>query len=275
MPHFKPSDKADYQIHYEVFPKSLPRSAMFIHGNLASNGWWGPSREVWRKKSKDQNWAGTMVLVEMRGCGQSHPPKTSADVDMKKFAEDFISLAAALKLGPMGLVGHSTGGLVAALMMALKPDLFFGQVLLDPVGPGGVKLDDTVIAAFQKMKADRVLTGAVIGGTIHKNNPNTPFFNDVIVKDAFQAVQTVGPWILEALKNVDYRALLKGVKKPSLVLHGEHDAVLPMGDSMELALLMGGEFSVLKGCGHCANVENPELFVQKVHEFLFESTGAS
>lgn len=210
-----------------------------------------------------------MITAEFRGCGKSTAPKSLADVDMNVFAKDFIALVESLKLGPVNLVGHSTGGLICALMMSARPDLFERQVLLDPVGAHGVKFEDSMLGAFEQMKRDPVLTATVIGSTIHKNNPNTPFFKDVIVKDAFMAVQSVGALVLQALKGFDTTEQLKSVRKPTLVLHGEHDVLLPMADSMEMALMMNGDFKILKGCGHCANIENPDAFVEVVHGFLF------
>lgn len=268
MPFFKPTG-ADYQINYDVIPNALPQTTLFLHGNLASNRWWTPVREAWAQRNKDQKWTGSMIMAEFRGCGKSTAPKSLADVDMNLFAKDFIALVESLNVAPINLVGHSTGGLIAALMMSTRPDLFDRQVLLDPVGANGVQFDDSMLGAFDQMKKDPVLTATVIGSTIHKNNPNTPFFKDVIVKDAFMAVQSVGPWVLQALKGFNSSAQLKVIRKPTLVLHGEHDHLLPMADSMEMALMMNGDFKILKGCGHCANIENPDVFIEVTQGFLF------
>lgn len=268
MPFFKPAG-ADYQINYDLIPNVLPQTTLFLHGNLASNRWWLPAQEAWSKRGKDNQWKGSMIMAEFRGCGKSTAPKSLADVDMEVFAKDFIALVESLGLAPIHLVGHSTGGLIAALMMAARPELFDRQVLLDPVGANGVQFEDSMLEAFDLMKKDPVLTANVIGSTIHKNNSNSPFFKDVVVKDAFTAVQSVGPLVLQALKGFNTSAQLKTIRKPALVLHGEHDALLPMADSMEMALMMNGDFKILKGCGHCANIENPETFVEVAHGFLF------
>ncbi|MEN0058963.1 MAG: alpha/beta hydrolase [Bdellovibrio sp.] len=257
-------------INYEVKEGLVPHDTFFIHGNLASNRWWYPAEEVWAKKAAGKNLKGALIYGEFRGCGKSTPPKDLSEVDMHLFAEDFIAVLKKLNRGPVHVVGHSTGGLIAALMMARAPELFAKGVLLDPVGAQGVTFDRSMIAAFQQMKEDKNLTAVVIGSTIHNNNPESEFFKNVIVEDAFHAVKTVGHWVLESLDGFDCRADVAKIKSGVLVLHGEHDNLLPRAASEALAkLIPNGKFKVVEGQGHCSNVEAPEKFVNIASEFLF------
>ena len=171
---------------------------------------------------------------------------------------------------PVNLVGHSTGGLIAGIMLATAPELFNKAYLLDPVGAEGVKFNPEMIAAFEQMKADKALTAAVIGSTIFEVDANSPFFKDVLVEDAFRAVKAVGHLVLQALDGLDSRPQLKNVQHPVMVVHGEMDQLLPMADSKNMAqLFKNGKFEVLAGCGHCANIENPKLFTQSMSQFLY------
>lgn len=257
-------------INVEVKNGLVPEDVFFIHGNLASNRWWYPAEEVWQKQAKGKNLPGALIYAEFRGCGKSTPPKDLSEVSMHLFAEDFISVIKSLNRGPVHLVGHSAGGLIAALMLAKEPGLFKKAVLLDPVGAQGVTFDRSMIVAFEQMKQDKNLTAAVIGSTIHNNNPDTDFFQQVVIEDAFHGVKAVGHWVLEALDGLDVREELKSVKNEVLVLHGEYDTLLPMADSRALAgLFARGQFQVLEGQGHCGNVESPEKFVNKVTNYLF------
>lgn len=276
MPHFNVSGSA-LSLHTQAFSNLLPKTTLFIHGNLASNNWWMPSMEVWKTRAKGSNWTGSMVLAEFPGCGKSSAPTQASDVDMDKFADHFIALTEAMNNGsyetkapsPINLVGHSTGGLICALMAAKRPDLFDRVVMLDPVGARGVTFDDSMLGAFEQMKTNKELTAVVIGGTIKDNDASKPFFKETLVNDAFHAVQTTGPWVLLALRHFDARERLKKSQAHALVLHGEHDTLLPMEDSKELASLMKAQFKVMPGQGHCSNVENPEHFVEVAHSFLF------
>ncbi len=263
------SDGSGFEMNYEVFPGILAENTLFIHGNLASNRWWYPAEQQWSRKAKGKNLKGSMILAEFRGCGKSSAPRGQQDIDMQLFANDFISLVEKLNVGPVNLVGHSTGGLIVALMLAKAPQLFKKAVILDPVGAKGVKFDDSMTAAFEQMRIDKDLVAMVMGATIHNNNPSSDFFRQIVVEDAFQAVKTVGAGVLKSLDGLNTEKECAKVAHPVLVLHGEHDLLLPMADSQAMASLMkNARFEILKGQGHCTNAENPNLFTETVDQFF-------
>jgi len=270
MPLLNVNDGTGFQLNYEVHPGLVPTTTLFIHGNLASNRWWYPTHELWQTKARGKNYQGSLVYAEFRGCGKSSAPKNESEVDMNRFADDFIQLAKSLNQGPINLVGHSTGGLIAGLMLAKAPELFKKAIFLDPVGANGVQFDNSMINAFEQMKVDRDLVGVVMNSTIYENDKESEFFKNIVVEDAFHAVKSVGHLVLKALDGLDSRQSIAKITHPVLVLHGEHDNLLPMQDSKAMAgLIKNAQFRVIDGQGHCANVEAPEKFVGLAQEFLF------
>lgn len=263
--------EAGFKLNFEVIPNVIPENTVFIHGNLASNRWWYPTEEVFRRQFKSSSTPGSMILIEFLGCGKSDPPQSESDVNMRLFAREFNALIKSLKLENVSVVGHSTGGLIASLMAADEPGLIKKAVLLDPVGARGVTFDQSMIGAFEAMKTDKKLTATVLASTIYKNDEASDFFQRIVVEDAFHAVKTVGYWVLKALDGLDVTAELKSITSPVLVLHGEHDQLLPIQDSQQMAsLIPGAQFEVIENQGHCANVENPAYFVEILNRFLYQ-----
>lgn len=260
----------NYTISFDVFPNLVPETTLFIHGNLASNRWWMPTVEILKTTASPVS-KGQVICAEFRGSGHSEAPRADRDVTMDAFASDFTDLIRSLKLSEkVNIVGHSTGGLIAALMLAKAPELFNKAFLLDPVGAEGVKFNTEMIQAFEAMKVDKNLTAAIIGSTIYNNNAESAFFKDIIVEDAFKGVKNVGHLVLQALDGLDVRETLKHVQHPVKVVHGEFDTLLSKDESEKLAqLLPNASFANIAGCGHCANVENPSLFVKTFSDFLF------
>lgn len=250
---------------YEIKESGLPFDVAFVHGNLASRRWWYPLAEFLPKRNQTTG-KGRLFFLEFLGAGLSEAPRQQSDVDMRQFAREFNEI---LKLEGFsgGVVGHSTGGLIAGLMMSYSPELFKGGLALDPVGPYGVTFDEAMTQAFEAMKADKSLTATVIGSTIKGVDMTHPFFVDVILEDAFLGVKQVGDRVLRALSGLNIEEELKQVEKPFWVLHGQDDVLLPIGDSKKMAeLVKNGTFIEVPGAGHCLNYENP----QKLAELLLD-----
>ncbi|MCX7675149.1 MAG: alpha/beta hydrolase [Bdellovibrionaceae bacterium] len=249
--------------HYEIRSAAMPFDVAFIHGNLASRRWWYPMAEH-LPKLHSRPTQGRLIFLEFLGCGLSEAPRQPSDVDMPLFARDFDALLRSIDFHG-GVVGHSTGGLIAALMLSLGSKIYKGGFLLDPVGAKGVTFDDSMTAAFEAMKQDKNLTATVIGSTIHGLDPKHPFFQEVIVEDAFLAVKQVGAWVLQALAGLDIQEDLKKVDVPVWVTHGEFDQLLPKSDSQAMAALMArARFFEIPGAGHCLNYENPKEMAEWV-----------
>lgn len=273
MSHFSPAHSPEFKMHYEVYDDLLPRDTLFIHGNLASNKWWYPSIEELKGQAKLKPQKGRAILAEWRGCGESSAPQSFDEVDMELFARDYVALTEQLALKNVDLVGHSTGGIIALLACALKPELYRSLFLLDSVGAKGVVFVDGMYEAFEQMKASAELTGQVIGSTIYNHDPENSFFKASVAPAAHRAVQAVGAWVIQSLADFDATERIRKISQPTLVIHGRHDQTLPIADSQELAeLLPRGRFEVWEDCGHCANIEQPSLFAHELLNFL-ESRG--
>lgn len=240
---------------------------LFIHGNLASSAWWQPClAELSRLGTSGP---GRLICADWRGCGENEPWPGDRAFTIEDLAQDFLALLDEKGIQRISLVGHSLGGLIAEQMMILQPERFEKALLLDPVGPKGVVFDDSMYEAFRQMSASAELTRTVILSTVYGAERLDDRFAARLAADAFKAVRGIGTSVLEILKTVDLREEVRSVKIPLLILHGEHDQILPIQDSEELARLMpNARFEKIAGAGHCWNVEDPAAFTRRLKEWL-------
>ncbi|HLC17618.1 MAG TPA: alpha/beta fold hydrolase [Thermodesulfobacteriota bacterium] len=74
---------------------------------------------------------------------------------------------------------------------------------------------------------------------------------------------------LEALCNTDLRERLPYIDVPTLVIHGDADAVCPVGAGRYLASgIRGAELEVFSATGHAPFITNKKRFVEGVKRFL-------
>src|SRR5262249_45962106 len=64
-------------------------------------------------------------------------------------------------------------------------------------------------------------------------------------------------------------ALLAGIRTPTLVIWGREDAIIPLSAGERYArTIPGATLHVLERCGHLAEMERPDEFVEVVVKFL-------
>jgi pimeloyl-ACP methyl ester carboxylesterase len=255
-----------FRLHYQVIEGALPSDTLFLHGNLAANAWWEPAQAEWAKLKKP-DWKGRMILAEWRGCGESRD--FDGGFDLSTMAEDMVELLRHLKSDKANLVGHSTGGVIGLYAMKQAPALFHRSVLADSVTPKGVEFPEEALQAFVQMSQDRALCGSVILGTILREDLSQEY-KDRIVDAAFRVNKEVWLGVPRILKRPEPFLDLTEILVPTLVMHGQLDAVLPVQGARDMAgALPRGTLLLLPKNGHSPNVEDPEKFVRETHDFLF------
>jgi pimeloyl-ACP methyl ester carboxylesterase len=60
---------------------------------------------------------------------------------------------------------------------------------------------------------------------------------------------------------------IKDLGIPSHVVYGENDDVWPLNEQQDMAHKLGARLTVLPGCGHCPNEENPSLTADALSQF--------
>jgi len=121
----------DVRLHYLVAGKGEP--IVLLHGYAETSHMWRP---LIRQLAKTN----LVIAPDLRGAGASDAPETGyAKADL---ARDIHALAASLQLGPVKLVGHDIGLMVAYAYAAQYPAQVRKIVLMDAFLPGVGKWKD-------------------------------------------------------------------------------------------------------------------------------------
>ncbi|MDX9976150.1 MAG: alpha/beta hydrolase [FCB group bacterium] len=70
-----------------------------------------------------------LIVVEMRGCGESWPPASNASIEL--FAEDILRVVDALGLKRFYVGGHSIGGMIPIEVVKQRPEAVAGAIAIE------------------------------------------------------------------------------------------------------------------------------------------------
>lgn len=230
-----------------------------------------------------------VVLYDQRGRGESQAPADPLAARLEDDAADISALRRALGVRQWDVLGHSWGGGIA--MLGVLGDLAGTRrlVTVDAVGPtcdwmpllhaeSLERLDGENRAIVERLAGDALHEpdAAVLGA--HASALYPAWFADPAFASYFTppaAASITGAAVLARLRRegYDWRDRLRALSTPTLVLHGERDA-LPVAVAQELsALLPRASLTLLPHAGHMPFWEAPERFFQHVLAFLTSGSG--
>ena len=234
-----------------------------------------------------------VVALDLRGHGDSS--RLSAGEVWLAVAVDLVLAARRLSDRPAGLVGHSFGGGEAGYAAALCPDQFSWVVNLDGLGPPEdelVMVDIAEVARSSVEGALRVLSRPPRVWASQEEmaerraamNPRlSPAWIRHLVEHGSRAVKGGWVWKLDPLFNVgmpndfDSERLAEENRlhrPPLLVITGaEHDNWSEMSDSEvedRMSAWPGARHRRIRGAGHYVHVEQPDLVLAAITEFISE-----
>ncbi len=216
--------------------------------------------------------AGHLTLaVDLPGYGLS---PTIEPFDLAGLARCVLALIDHLGVGPVVLVGHSMGGMVAQELAALAPDRLAGLVLASTSPafgkPGGDWQRDFLQSRFAPLDAGLGMAGlaAQLVPTMVAPGGAAAFAEGTAppVLAAAQAMMAGVPEAtyrraVAALVSFDRRANLPRIAVPTLLVTGEHDSTAPPEVSRRMAeRIPGAVCTVVPAAGHLLNLEQPQAF---------------
>ena len=208
--------------------------------------------------------AGHLTLaVDFPGYGRS---PTIEPFDLAGLARSVITLIDQLGAGPVVLVGHSMGGMVAQELAALAPDRLAGLVLAS-TSPAFGKPGGDWQRGFLQSRLAPLDAGLGMAGLAAQLVPAMVAPGTALpLLAAAQALMAAVPEAtyrsaVTALLSFDRRAHLPAIAVPTLVTTGEHDRTAPPEVSRRMAeRIPGASCNTVPGAGHLLNLEQPQAF---------------
>src|SRR5258706_11330654 len=243
------------QIYYKDWGTGQP--VVFSHG-------WPLSADAWEDQMLFLGARGYRCIAhDRRGHGRSSQPWNGNEMDT--YADDLAALVEALDLRDAVHVGHSTGGgevtryigrhgtkrVAKAVLIGAVPPL----MLKTAANPGGLPIDvfDGIRAG---VLADRSqfftdLTAPFYGA----NRPGAKVSQGL--RDSFWLQGMLCGFkgavdCIKAFSETDFTEDLKKIDKPTLIMHGDDDQIVPIADSAMLSakLVKGSTLKIYPGLSH-------------------------
>jgi 3-oxoadipate enol-lactonase len=256
---------AGTELYYERRGEGPP--LLLIQG-LGGNGlhWGAP---LLRALERDHE----VVVFDNRGAGRS-APLGGADLTTASMAADTLALLDGLGLPRVHVFGISMGGMIAQELALAQPDRV-ASLTLGCTACGGTQsrtTDESVIraltAAVLSRDQERMLrTG--FGFVVSAAYAAEPAHYDAFVAAARNHPPDI-PLLMSQQAAVvahDTYARLRGLRVPTLVIHGTADELLSaINGDLVASLIPGARLELLDGAGHLFFWERPEQTAELVRE---------
>ena len=218
-----------------------------------------------------------LLLYDHRGIGRSAP--WGGDLTIAALAADALALLDALQIADAHVLGISMGGMVAQELALAAPQRV-RTLTLGCTSCGGTQSKSTASAVIQRLttavlsrdEARMLRTGfeIVVSPTYAASEQHYAAFA------AAARIHQPGISILMAQKVAaerhDTYARLRGLRVPTLVIHGTADAVLEaINGDLVASLIPGARLELLERVGHLFFWEQPERSAELVRRFATQS----
>ena len=213
-----------------------------------------------------------VVVIDLRGNGRSDRPNTQAEYSFDHYFADFVAVLDRLEIDRTAVVGISAT-MMTAIRLAQEQPLRVSH-LISAGGWVNMRMEDPAMqeAAQQALVKMRSDWPGFLEGFFSRafNEPHsTKPLEDAVVRNGWASDgETVAMGRTGWLGN-DARELAKGVRCPTLVIHGDNDKIAPLSQGETIARLVpGARMLTIGGGGHLMPGRDPIAFAQAVHGFV-------
>ena len=224
-----------------------------------------------------------VLAIDLPGHAGSDP--LPAAPSLVPYADAVAAVTAREGIGPVDVVGHSFGGLVALRLAVRRPGVVRSLVLAAAAGiTSGTRAAERVLAFLGWVQPGRRISPhwravarsddlkrAVFGHWFAADPAAlTEEAVEAVLRDVGLNTDTDSAW--RAMTRDDPRPDLHRIQAPSLVLWGATDNQLPLEDAYEYARRLRAPVRVIADCGHLLIVERPDACLDAIERFLASAT---
>ncbi len=233
---------------------------VLLHGLMTNGACWTP---LARALEKDYD----VVMPDARGHGNSSAPDHGYRYDT--LAADVESLIDALGLAAPVVLGHSMGGMTAAVVASRNPKRLRGLVLADPtfLTPQRQReVYESDVADQHRRILNRPrqdLLAEMRARHSRRSREIIELFAQARFQTSIRAFEVLTP------PNPDYMQLITTLDVPSLLVVGDAGSVVTLEMAEQLAgLNQHLKVVQIEKAGHAVQYDQPELFSAVVQTFL-------
>jgi pimeloyl-ACP methyl ester carboxylesterase len=253
---------------------------VFVHG---LGGQWQNWLENIPRAAQERR----VIALDLPGFGLT--PMPHERITIPGYGQVVDALCDKLGLGRVDMVGNSMGGFVAAEVAIQFPERIDQLILVSAAGIASANVAKTPILTIGRVMS-AIATHTVARERFLASRPKSRHVSLALVarhpsrlkadlayegffkgagKPAFQDA-------LVACLNYDFRDRLPEIRQPTLIVWGENDSIIPVGDAHEFErLIPDSRKVVMKETGHVPMAERPQAFNDVMLEFLAETGPAS
>lgn len=241
------------QLYYEVAgPADAP--AVMLSNSL------GTRLEMWDPQMQALTERYRVLRYDSRGHGRSDAPEGPYTIDM--LAQDALGLLDALGIERAHFCGLSKGGMVGQVLAAKHRDRLISLALCSTSChmPAREMWEERIRVATEQGMA------ALADGVIER------WFTEPFRREPSIAVDRIRQMILDtpahgyagccaAIRDMDLRELIRGIRVPTLVIVGDKDPATPPKMAEEIqSRIPGARLEVVPDAAHLVNIEQDVVF---------------
>jgi N-formylmaleamate deformylase len=232
---------------------------VLLHGLMGSGACWTPLARALEGEFD-------VVMPDARGHGDSSTPHHGYRYD--DLADDVVGLIGSLGLSRPVLLGHSMGGMTAAVVASRGAGILRGLVLVDPtfLSPERQReVRDSDVADQHRLVLGRPTSDLVV-----QARARHPHRSPEIVELQAEARRKtrMAPFDVLTPPNPEYREVVRAIDVPSLLVIGDNPVVtLDMATELR-SLNPRLRVEQVQNAGHGLPFEQPERLAEVVVSFL-------